>query len=96
MTQKHIYSAYRTPRISWKAIGLSLITLGLKKPKGVQEEGKIYKLILENQTLDIYEEPSTGKSRWLETVQLEGKEKTLIHEKNKYYTEQFVYYMDRY
>lgn len=96
MKQKHIYSAYRIPRFSLKDLGISLITLGFRKPGTFQEKAKIYKLILEYDVLEIYEEPATGESQWVGTYKLEKNERAVIDQKNKYYNDRFVYHLDRY
>ncbi|PRY78034.1 hypothetical protein [Alkalibacterium olivapovliticus] len=96
MKQKELFSAYRSPRFSWKDVGFSLITLGLKKPKDIQEEAKLYKLILINDTLDIYEESTQGQTKLLETVHLDEKEVSAVKRRNRYYSDHHVYHLDRY
>ncbi|MCC5893881.1 MAG: hypothetical protein JJU16_00250 [Alkalibacterium sp.] len=96
MKQTHIYSAYRTPRFFWKDVGLSIMTLGVKKPDNFQEKAKIYKLVLENNTLEIFDDSKEDTSERVETVLLGEKEIEIIERKNKYYSDRFVYHMDRY
>ncbi|GEN50836.1 hypothetical protein [Alkalibacterium pelagium] len=94
MTEVKTYSAYRVPRFSVKDIVLSVLTLGLKKPKAALEEGKLFRITVAEDTIEIIEETTGGKQMSREKVSIGMDERNRIVTSQVYKTEEYVYYLE--
>lgn len=94
MTEEKTYSGYRVPRFSVKDIALSVLTLGLKKPKATLEEGKLFRITVAQDTIEIIEESTGGKQLSQEKASIGMDERNRIETSQVYKTEEYIYHLD--
>jgi len=87
---------YRIPRMLLKDAMMTVLTLGIKKPKHVKEEAKTLLYSINHLTMTINEETSLGILKELDHKVMESvEEKEQILDKGKFTHGHYIYYLDK-
>lgn len=87
---------YRTPKLDFKDLFKSILTLGFKQSNDVKEAAKTYLYIIEDKHIRILQENLHGKNEEIARKTLEShKERQAILSKGSFVEGPYVYHLDK-